>query len=216
MLTFMDGESDGRSVILVALDFSETSRRALDVARDLTKGQPNPELHVVHVLPPVRGPIGPGELASAGEVELLRDLDHASNELGAVCAAAQQGIDARVEGHVRIGDPDREIVQLASDIAADLVVVGTHGRTGIARALLGSVAEQVVRRAPCAVLTVKPKQLAAWAKIEPPCPECVKVQRETKGERLWCERHSERHPRARLHYAYPQAYGIGSMSFRSE
>jgi nucleotide-binding universal stress UspA family protein len=209
MLTFMDNESDGRSVIL------DTSRRALEAARDLTKGLADGELHVVHVIPPLRGPLGPGDFASGAEVELLQAIERASKELGEVCADAQKGIPARVQGHVRVGDADREIVQLASDIAADLVVVGTHGRSGIERVLLGSVAEQVVRRAPCAVLTVKPKELAAWAKIEPPCPDCVKAQRESKGERLWCERHSEHHPRARLHYEYPATYGVGAMTFRT-
>lgn len=60
------------------------------------------------------------------------------------------------------GDPAAEIVQLAKNEGADLIVLGTHGRTGLARMLMGSVAEQVVRRAPCPVLTVKqPRQTAA-------------------------------------------------------
>jgi nucleotide-binding universal stress UspA family protein len=58
---------------------------------------------------------------------------------------------------VRIGSPAAEIVAAASDLHADLVCIGTHGRGGLARVILGSVAELVVRQAPCPVLTVRPK-----------------------------------------------------------
>jgi nucleotide-binding universal stress UspA family protein len=57
---------------------------------------------------------------------------------------------------VRFGDAGDAIAQLASDIEADLVVVGTHGHRGLERLLLGSVAENVVRLAPCPVLVVRP------------------------------------------------------------
>src|SRR5205807_909314 len=61
----------------------------------------------------------------------------------------------RVEHRLEEGDAAAEIVRVAQEIHCDLIVMGTHGRTGIGRLLLGSVAEQVLRRAPCAVLTVK-------------------------------------------------------------
>jgi universal stress protein A len=57
---------------------------------------------------------------------------------------------------VRIGAPAAEIVSAAEDLKADLLCIGTHGRTGIAHFLLGSVAERIVRHAPCPVLTVRP------------------------------------------------------------
>ena len=57
---------------------------------------------------------------------------------------------------VRVGSPAAEIIAAATDLHADLVCIGTHGRGGIARVLLGSVAEHVVRQAPCPVLTVRP------------------------------------------------------------
>jgi nucleotide-binding universal stress UspA family protein len=65
--------------------------------------------------------------------------------------------DARiaVERHLVEGDPATEIVRLARETHCDLIVLGTHGRTGLARLLMGSVAELVVRRAPCPVLTIK-------------------------------------------------------------
>jgi nucleotide-binding universal stress UspA family protein len=60
-----------------------------------------------------------------------------------------------VERHVRDGDPSEEILAVARETRSDLIVMGTHGRTGVGRLLMGSVAEQVMRRATCPVLTVK-------------------------------------------------------------
>lgn len=201
MLTFMDSDFDGRSVILVAIDFSETSLRALKVAREIANKQRGAELHLATVLAPFRGRLGIGP-ASNESLEAMAAIERASEELEKLCGEAESGIEARVLGHVRVGDPAREIVQLASDIAADLVVVGTHGRTGIERALIGSVAEEVVRRAPSPVLTVKPKELSPWTQIEPPCADCLEVQRKSQGQTLYCERHqklSEMSGQGRVH-----------------
>jgi nucleotide-binding universal stress UspA family protein len=71
----------------------------------------------------------------------------------------------RVEHVLREGDPAREILDLARELACDLIVLGTHGRTGFHRLLMGSVAEEVSRKAPCPVLTVK-TPLAEPAPVE--------------------------------------------------
>ena len=71
-----------------------------------------------------------------------------------VVALAADGVVARAV--VRVGLPWEEIVRLATDEHADMIVMGTQGRTGLDRLLLGSVAERVIRRAPCPVLTVRP------------------------------------------------------------
>jgi nucleotide-binding universal stress UspA family protein len=68
-----------------------------------------------------------------------------------------------VEHRIEIGDAAKEILRAARDLSADLIVMGTHGRTGIAR-LLGSVAEKVVRRAQCPVLTIRPSLATATPK----------------------------------------------------
>ena len=60
-----------------------------------------------------------------------------------------------VSGAVRIGSAFLEIIQYAKEVQADLIVVGTHGRTGLKHMIIGSVAEKVVRKAPCPVLSVK-------------------------------------------------------------
>ena len=81
---------------------------------------------------------------------------------------------------------------------------------------LGSVAEQVVRHAGCPVLVVRPKdyQLAAAEGIEPPCGDCIAVQKQTQRAQLWCARHSAHHPHGRLHYELPPTFAVGSMNFR--
>jgi nucleotide-binding universal stress UspA family protein len=68
-------------------------------------------------------------------------------------AARSKGISVRTL--VRTGSPYQEIVNLATDERADLVAMGTHGRSGVSRLLLGSVADRVIRLAPCPVLTVR-------------------------------------------------------------
>jgi universal stress protein A len=63
----------------------------------------------------------------------------------------------QVRYHVRNGDPFERILDSAEDLTTDLIVLATHGRTGIKRLVIGNVAEKIVRHAPCPVLTVKPK-----------------------------------------------------------
>jgi hypothetical protein len=96
-------------------------------------------------------------------------------------------------------------------------VVGTHGRSGLARWRMGSVAEGIVRNATCPVWVVREKEHHAphVAEIEPPCPDCLEAQRATGGTTLWCARHSQHHPRAHLHYATPQGFGAGSSLLQS-
>jgi universal stress protein family protein len=116
--------------------------------------------------------------------------------------------------HVRIGSPDVEIAQLASDVAADWVVVGTHNHTGLERLLLGSVAASLVRNAPCPVLVCRPKSVPTWQRIAPPCADCRAVQETTGRTTLWCERHAQHHPRAHTYSELPENFGIGSQTFR--
>jgi nucleotide-binding universal stress UspA family protein len=212
MGTFFEGTPDARAVVLVGIDFSEEARRALDAAKTLAKKSENAELHLVHVLPVPSGD-GAAEVRATRMLQYTDLIDDARRELDALAAqAASTGI--RVSGHIRVGRPAVEIAQLASDLAADLVVVGTHGRNGINRLLLGSVAEGLVRHAPCPVLAVRPKAPTASELIEPPCPDCVAVQRETKRAQLWCARHSAHHQRAHTYYEYPESFAVGSQTFR--
>jgi hypothetical protein len=116
---------------------------------------------------------------------------------------AEHGVSAtaralRVVTHVRTDAPAEEIAQLSADLDADLVVVGTHGRRGVSRMLMGSVAEGVVRLSPCTVLVVRPKQTDA-PHITPPCADCAETRRASGGAELWCTAHRQHHGQRQRH-----------------
>jgi nucleotide-binding universal stress UspA family protein len=136
--------------ILVAHDFSETAERALDLGLDLAEklGASVLVMHAYEV--PTYGlPEGPAMTA-----EMVGQIGAAARKAldGILSRARRPGVS--VEGVLRHGPAWSEIDAVAEEMKADLVVVGTHGRRGLARALLGSVAEKVVRTAPCPVVTV--------------------------------------------------------------
>ncbi len=136
-----------RKHFLVPLDFSTHAQHALEYALELAKRLQArlTLLHVVHI-PPL------------GEV----DVSTYMHEVDAVARQSMQPYvqrlkEAGVEGTARIvhGVPWQQVVDTAQDIHADLIVMGTHGRTGLQHVLLGSVTEKVVRHAPCPVLVVR-------------------------------------------------------------
>ena len=146
--------------ILVPTDFSETSQAALQYARELTdKFQAS--LHILNVvLDPYTQP-----WALEGFGPALPDLlNQFKAEAEKTLATLLPEVDRkRLNAHLvlRVGSPAAEIVQYSRDAKIDLIVMGTHGRGGVAHALLGSVAERVVRLARCPVLTVRGSQGAA-------------------------------------------------------
>ena len=129
-------------------DFSERSAPAFATACALARDY-GADLLVVHVLPPalVVAPNG-----AATVLDQPADLDEARRQLAQITAP-----DPHIAvGHrLAQGNPAEEILKIAQSLPADLVVLGTHGWTGLARLLMGSVAETVMRKAPCPVLTVK-------------------------------------------------------------
>jgi nucleotide-binding universal stress UspA family protein len=207
-----DAVEPSRYVVVAGIDFSHASELALDEASTLAGQALNGSLHVVHVVPFSLGepPIGAGSVPELAYMDQI----HRATEVLARWIEPHQARCSRVHAHVRIGRPDREIAQLASDLGANLVVVGTHGRQGFERLMLGSVAEGLVRHAPCPVLVYRPRAAPVWEQIEPPCPDCVAVQRESAMDQLWCPRHAERHPRAHTYHEVPAAFGVGAQTFR--
>ena len=139
--------------ILVPLDFSRPSRRTLRFARDWASrfGSEVCLLHVVEAIAPI-GAFGAEPLAPLPPPEDFHKL--ARTELEAL-AAAEFPESVKVSVHLRDGVPYDEIVTAARELTADLIIIATHGHTGLARALLGSTAERVVRHAMCPVLTLK-------------------------------------------------------------
>jgi nucleotide-binding universal stress UspA family protein len=203
----MNNEADSKSVVLVGIDFSEHSGSVLRAAADIA-GPAGSELHLVHVLSSALL----GTSRADRELAFANELDRSRQELDRFAMQVASSVK-RVAGHLRVGQPDVEMAQLASDIGADLIVVGTHGRSGVDRLFLGSVAESLVRHAPCPVFTWRPKAVAIWNQIAPPCPDCLAVQQRTARATLWCDRHSQHHPRAHTYYEVPNGFGAGAQTF---
>lgn len=181
--------------IVVGLDYSEASRLALHQALAIAAERAGSEVHVVHV---EAAPASPSFAEALQRVHAL-----VTDEVAAFLQARPAGADAsitRVVSHVRANAPSREIAQLAADLEADLVVVGTHGRSGVARFLLGSVAHAVVNLAPCPVLVVRPKQVPLVPVIEPACPRCVAAREQSGGRELWCDQHRAHHLQRHSYY----------------
>jgi nucleotide-binding universal stress UspA family protein len=141
-------------MLVVATDFSDAAGAAEAEARRLAR-RLGAELLFLHVATEAplfgEGPFGMADVRAVYEGQ----RKWAAAELEARAAAARDaGVPARVL--LRAGVPFEEIVRAAAEEKAEIVVIGTHGRTGLDRLLLGSVAERVVRTAPCPVLTVRP------------------------------------------------------------
>jgi nucleotide-binding universal stress UspA family protein len=133
--------------ILFATDFSESSKYALDLAFALARDCRS-RLLVLHVATPPAF-VTYGEFEKA--LEKSSGYRHELEEKLRQC----QKPGCNAEFALKEGDPAQEIIKLAHDASCDLIVMGTHGRTGLGRLLMGSVAEQVLRGASCPLLTVK-------------------------------------------------------------
>jgi len=186
--------SQTKYVIVVGVDYSGASDLAFEQALAIASGQPHAELHVVYVKARVSARARSVESATSNQ-DAARDLQaYVAQRVSAFQARSGKVPFERLFDHLRSDEPGHQIAQLAADVEADLVVVGTHDRSGVPRLLLGSVAEAVTRLSPCPVLIVRPKAIpAAMPAIEPPCPRCVDVRFATQGAELWCEQHRERH-----------------------
>lgn len=139
--------------ILVAVDFSEESWRALACAAELA-ARFDASLTLVHVVEPHFGPPDTDVTALTGPGSDTEEHAEAKLELNAL-GEQMLGPCRVVETVVRAGLAFFEITEAAKALGADLIVIGTHGYTGIKRALIGSTAEKVVRHAPCPVLVAR-------------------------------------------------------------
>jgi nucleotide-binding universal stress UspA family protein len=142
--------------ILHPTDFSRASTAAFKRAVDMAKGN-RAELLLVHVLTPAVPIVADGYVSP----QVYEDMANATRAYGqkhldALVRKAKQA-GARVRGLLLEGVPHERIAQAARSRKADLVVIGTHGRTGFAKLFLGSVASRVLTVSPCPVLTVRGK-----------------------------------------------------------
>jgi nucleotide-binding universal stress UspA family protein len=145
--------------ILHPTDFSDSSGYAFRLACSLARDY-RARLVLVHVTPTV---VVSGELVAIPprSPDVWRRLQEQLANLRSPDPTVS------VEHYLKEGDPATEILRLAQETKADVIVLGTHGRTGFGRLLAGSVAEQVVRRAPCPVVTAKMPQPAASPRGRP-------------------------------------------------
>ena len=205
-----------RYVVLAAVDESASAVAVVDQASALVAVVPGAELHLAHVgetLGTLALPIGAAAAAIPSAGELLRD---ARARLAEHAASARTHLRMPPVTHLRVGPAWREIAQLATNLEADLLVIGTHDAGGFERFLLGSRTELIVRAAPCAVLVarVKVPHRSDVPEILPPCPECIAEQHATRGLSSWCARHAEPHRQAHTYSDQPESYGVGAQTFR--
>src|SRR5450432_1646935 len=169
-------------IIVVGVDYSEVSHLALREALRTASDRAGSEVHVIHVETNTRLSPSSGadrEEAPEGEVHRLSTTTGFTEALQRLHQAVTEEVTAfrdslhdvretsiRVVSHIRTNAASREIAQIAADLEADLVVVGTQGRTGLALVLLGSVAHAVVTLAPCPVLVVRAKHVSLVPSIE--------------------------------------------------
>lgn len=142
--------------ILVPTDFSEPSDDALAYALGLADAF-GASLHVLHVLEDLAAHAWTTEVYVAALPGVHEEMERQARERLDQLLTAEQRAKYRAQVALRLGSPFVEIVRYAREEQIDLVVLGTHGRGAIAHMLLGSVAERVVRKAPCPVLTVRQK-----------------------------------------------------------
>ena len=195
-------------VILASLELDATADNALENAMRVAGGRDNVELHLVHVVV--------GEAQGSAEAIVRRETQMAAapERIKEVLDRhLQSGNVSKVSAHVRTAsDAAQAILQAAVDVDADLIIVGSHRRRGIQKLLLGSVAERVLKDAHCPVMVALGKDYshdAPSVKIDPPCPDCLKVRAQTAGKTFWCERHS--HDYAAPHVYTPSDRGRNSI-----
>ena len=139
--------------ILLAVDGSDVALRAVDhLIGHVSWFREMPEIHLLHVQPPI--PIGRALAHVSKETLQAHYMDESREHL----QEAQQKLDAAGRfhtTHIHVGQAPEVIAKLAGELGCDLVVMGSHGRSGIAGLVMGSVATRVLHLAPCPVLLVK-------------------------------------------------------------
>ena len=149
--------------ILTATDFSEGSKRALDYAVFLAKTF-GAEIQLVHILEPPFPTTDPAYLKMIGEMAGAE-----SEKLKSLAEEVKKRLP-NVRSFCREGTAALTIIKAARELKSDVIVLGTHGRTGIAHAFIGSVAERVLRLAHCPVITVRGDEISPLELTGAPIP----------------------------------------------
>lgn len=142
--------------ILLPTDFSECANYALSYAASLAR-QFSASIICVHVIEPVMPAVGYTGLTEPLPIsDLSEQLEESAERELPKIGECEDCTGLEIEELIVHGDASSEIVRVASERKVDLIVIASHGRTGLGRILFGSTAESVVRHAPCPVLVVKP------------------------------------------------------------
>jgi nucleotide-binding universal stress UspA family protein len=152
--------------ILFATDFSPASQASFVIAAALARDY-RARIIAVHVVEPVQ--VGYSEFTSYVGPE--EDRGQAMEMLQALRAPSPM---VTIEHRLLEGDPATVIVETAAETGADIIVMGTHGRAGLSRLVMGSVAEEVLRRAPCPVLTIRDRIVERFS-VAAPAAEPVSI-----------------------------------------
>lgn len=186
--------------IIAGVDFTPISELALTQAWIQAAQRPDARLHVLHVVE--------DEAALRADTEVMQDRDAILDRLPralyqhALKLCTGSGLPPLhhpLGVHVRFGKAARQTLQLAADLDADLIVVGSHGKRGLSR-LLGSVSSELVKSGRLPVLVARPKALDDMRneeKLDPPCPDCLEARRTSRE--FWCDLHAREHADMRAH-----------------
>jgi nucleotide-binding universal stress UspA family protein len=182
----------GSVSILVGVDFEAPGEWAFEEAARVAKDIPHAELHVVHVIE--------AHVTSDVAQQAASRLRNFVNERAAGFGGLR---GVRVGIHVRVGHAAEAIAAVSADTRANLVILGSGKASQLKSLFVGSTAESVVASVSCPVFLAgpAPSRGSSVPSIEPPCPLCLRARAESRGERWWCERHSEHHARAHA-YSY--------------
>lgn len=158
----------GAYPILVCVQFDETGHNALTLAMRIAEAHHHAPLQIAHVVP---------DTSTSGRAAITErhviELEQATQQLQEFVAARVGERPFDVQLHVRMGDVVDTVFQLALDYDAELIVVGTHGRTGVRRMAFGSVAQKLVEAARCPVLIAAPRDFSGMDPTLKPDPARV-------------------------------------------
>jgi nucleotide-binding universal stress UspA family protein len=176
---------EGDYSIVVGFDFSDLAHLALDHGFAFAATHAPSAIHVIGVVDEHRS-----DATYQTAERFQRRIEHV---VGQMMDTRNLGeVDMFV--HTRIGKPAEQILQLAAEVEADVICVGSHGHTGLSRLVLGSVSERVLRGADCPVIAARAKTYAETEERgiepEPPCPKCETVRRASAGSSWWCTEHA--------------------------
>ncbi len=189
--------------MVVGVDFGKLADRAFTVGYGMCRLHSQAALHVLSVVNEVPdSSVDPETSVAAASLSLEQSAKRLAAHVDALLDALGDELTPAVHviSHVMIDVPVLAITGLARDLEADMIVVGTHGRRGLARWLLGSVAEGILRHASCPVFVIPPTNDVPPLILDDPCTACIAARASSEGKELWCPLHRGREGRRHTHH----------------